>query len=114
MASSAAPLLAQQFMKPGPNNKREADEQSKSLGEDEEPSASPSNNAKRKLVVHEGESEQPNSPSWASNKSPIVPPGQQQASSSATDQVSELPCRKARVSVRARSDAPMVTKTLRI
>lgn len=83
--------------------------------EDEEQSHSLSNNnivnrgsreqagivpfTKRQQPVDDGPSEQ-TSPSWGSNKNPRL---MQERS---TD--TELPCRKARVSVRARSDAPMV------
>lgn len=119
MASATAQLSAQQFMEPGPNNKQEADEQSRSVGKDDEPSPSPCNTAtdereivpfaKRKVALDDEHSQQPDSPSWASSKSPRMPGQQQRSSSSVTDQVSELPCRKARVSVRARSDAPMIS-----
>ncbi|KAJ0978737.1 hypothetical protein J5N97_014211 [Dioscorea zingiberensis] len=113
---SPVPLTAKQFMDPGPTCMQDTEDPSKSGEEEEEPS--PLRNhldhassfkeqaivplTKRRLPTDNIPSEQ-TSPSWVSNKSP------KQAQERNSDQTSELACRKARVSVRARSDAPMIS-----
>lgn len=110
-------LLAQQFMDPGPSGG--AHEASQSEDETQEPSTPSLNNsagvgleesdrnvvsiARKRPSVGEDSDQSPHS-SWGANKSPkLVQPR-------TTDQATEYPCRKARVSVRARSDAPMVSR----
>lgn len=119
---ASQPPSSQQFIEPGPNATQEIPhELSRSMvAEDEQPSSSPSNNmdiatriiplGKRQQALDNGHHE-PNSMGRVSNKSPKLT---QQTSSTATDQPSELPSRKTRVSIRARSDSPMVIVSLKI
>ncbi|XP_010909377.1 probable WRKY transcription factor 47 [Elaeis guineensis] len=109
--SSPVAVSEHQFMERGQTSMQNFGH---SGAEDEEQSQSLSNNivnrgsreqgiiplTKRQLPVDDGPSEQ-RSPSWGSNKNPRL------MQDTSTD--TELPCRKARVSVRARSDAPMIT-----
>ncbi|KAG1328306.1 putative WRKY transcription factor 47 [Cocos nucifera] len=106
--SSPVAVSEHQFMEPGQTSVQNIEH---SGAEDEEQSQSNIVNrgsreqgiipfTKRQLPVDDGPSEQ-TSPSWGSNKNPRL---MQETSTDA-----ELPCRKARVSVRARSDAPMIT-----
>ncbi|ONK63123.1 uncharacterized protein A4U43_C07F11650 [Asparagus officinalis] len=105
--ASPSPLSAQQFMEPAPNKTLATDGNPRSTGDDEEP-PSPSNStglpSRDRGLVPFGKRQtgvEMSSPSWPeSNKSPKL---------ATSDQVSELPCRKARVSVRARSEAPMIS-----
>lgn len=107
-------LLAQQLMDPGPSGALDMDEPSQSAGDHEtlELSPSPSNNAdeasdnmipttRKRQIVEDGFDQ--TSQSWEAKKGPKLTPSKN------TDQTSEFPIRKARVSVRARSDAPMVS-----
>ncbi|KAH7666530.1 WRKY domain-containing protein [Dioscorea alata] len=107
---SPAPITARQFMDPGPACMQDTEDPSKS-GEDEEEQSPLRKHphehgivslAKRRLPMDSIPSEQ-TSPSWGTSKSP------KQVPERTTDQTSELACRKARVSVRARSDAPMIS-----
>ncbi|KAM0947541.1 putative transcription factor WRKY family [Dioscorea sansibarensis] len=108
---SPVPITARQFMDPGPACLQNTEDPSKS-GEDEEEQSPLTNHpehgivslAKRRLPMDSIPSER-TSPScnWGTSKSP------KQVQERTTDQTSELACRKARVSVRARSDAPMIS-----
>ncbi|KAJ8623573.1 hypothetical protein MRB53_032102 [Persea americana] len=106
-------LLAQQLMDPGPSGALDMDEPSQSGDhETQELSNSPSNNAdeasddmipitRKRQIVEDGFDQ--TSQSREANKSPKLTPPKN------TDQTSDqFPIRKARVSVRARSDAPMI------
>lgn len=107
-------LLAQQLMDPGPSGALDMDEPSQSGDhETQELSNSPSNNAdeasddmipitRKRQIVEDGFDQ--TSQSREANKAPKLTPSKN------TDQTSDqFPIRKARVSVRARSDAPMVS-----
>lgn len=74
-----APASARRFIAPGPSSVQEADEHSRSVDDDDDLSPSLSNKSPK--LVHD----------------------------KSTDHSSEVPSRKARVSVRARSDAPMIS-----
>lgn len=105
-----------QFMNPGPGATAEADEISNSSSEDRTISGSPRNNSnvvKNSEVVpydsdrdgkRVGREESPESESqgWVPNKAPKL------TTNKPIDQSTEATMRKARVSVRARSEAPMV------
>ena len=105
-----------QFMNPGPGATAETDEISNSSSEDRTISGSPRNNSnvvKNSDVVpydsdrdgkKVGREESPESESqgWVPNKAPKLTPNKP------IDQSTEATMRKARVSVRARSEAPMV------
>lgn len=108
-------FAAQQFIDPGPSATLDVNEPSQSEDETRDLSASPSNNAgeapeehhhdmismtRKRQFVEDGSDQ--TSESWGANKNPKV------AAPKNTDQAAEFPCRKARVSVRARSDAPMI------
>ncbi|KAK6124502.1 hypothetical protein DH2020_041755 [Rehmannia glutinosa] len=81
-----------------------ADEQSNSLSEERTLSGSPRNNVELSRNKRMGREESPESEGWAPQKAaklnPIKP----------VDQSAEATMRKARVSVRARSEAPMVQR----
>lgn len=111
-------LSAKQFMDPGPSGG--AYETSQSHDETQELSTSLNNNNSvgvgqeesahtmasiaRKRPSFAGDESDQSPHSWGANKSPKL------AQPRTTDEATtEYPCRKARVSVRARSDAPMVS-----
>lgn len=111
-------LLAQRLMDPGPSGALDIDEPSQSDDHDHEMrelSTSPSNNAdegsdecRREVIPMTRKFEDGSdqiSQSWEANKIPKLTT----TSKINADQTSEFPSRKARVSVRARSDAPMVS-----
>lgn len=111
-----APVVPRQFMDLGPGAIAETDEVSHSSSEDRTISGSPRNNnnnvKNNEIVLHDserdgkrvGRDESPESESqgWVPNKAPKLSP------SKPVDQSTEATMRKARVSVRARSEAPMV------
>lgn len=112
-------LSAQQFLDPRPTSMQETDEHTNSDEEERSPSLKNSSDGpserdvnipfnRRKISAEEGPLDQQISPSWRDNNSP-----RQAQERSSTDSMLELPCRKARVSVRARSDAPMVRRTMK-
>nr|CAD1828633.1 unnamed protein product [Ananas comosus var. bracteatus] len=112
--SNPVRLSAQQFLDPRPTSMQETDEHTNSDEEEHSPSLKNSSDGpserdinipfnRRKISVEEGPLDQQISPSWRDNNSP------RQAQERSTDSMHELPCRKARVSVRARSDAPMIS-----
>nr|POE95029.1 wrky transcription factor 6 [Quercus suber] len=106
-----------QFMNPGPGAAAEADEISNSSSEDRTISGSPRNNSnvvknsdvlpydsdREGKKVGREESPESESQGWAPNKAPKLTP------TKPIDQSTEATMRKARVSVRARSEAPMIT-----
>lgn len=112
-----APVVPRQFMDLGPGAIAETDEVSHSSSEDKTISGSPRNNnnnvKNNEIVLHDserdgkrvGRDESPESESqgWVPNKAPKLSP------SKPVDQSTEATMRKARVSVRARSEAPMIT-----
>lgn len=102
--------MPRQFMDLGPGGPAETDEVSHSSSEDRTVSGSPRNINKNE-VVREGkrvgreESPESESQGWVPNKAPKLSPSKP----AAIDQsAAEATMRKARVSVRARSEAPMV------
>ncbi|XP_068664124.1 probable WRKY transcription factor 47 [Aristolochia californica] len=119
---SSPNLSVQQFMDPGPSGAIGLDETSQSDEDTRDQSNSPCNNQRegtaggaseecdldcnqnpKKRKLTEDGSDQ-TSQSWsAANKSPKITPLK------AVDPAPEFPCRKARVSVRARSDAPLIS-----
>ncbi|KAF8387597.1 hypothetical protein HHK36_026250 [Tetracentron sinense] len=110
-------LSAQQFMDPGPSVAIDMDETLHSDDETQEPSASPTKNIEatskerdhnmiqigRKRPSAEDATDQ-TSQSWGTQKSPKLA-----HEPKSVEQIPEVPCRKVRVSVRARSDAPMIS-----
>ncbi|OAY73534.1 WRKY transcription factor 6 [Ananas comosus] len=112
--SNPVRLSAQQFLDPRPTSLQETNEHTNGDEEEHSPSLKNSSDGpsereinipfnRRKISVEEGPLDQQISPSWRDNNSP------RQAQERSTDSMHELPCRKARVSVRARSDAPMIS-----
>ncbi|XP_077218881.1 putative WRKY transcription factor 47 [Tasmannia lanceolata] len=113
--SSPTPLM-QQFMDPGPSGALDLDEPSQFEDETREQSTSPPTNnirgaleeddrdmnqtAKKRQSIEDSSDQ--TSQSWGANKSPKL------AQMKSPDQASEFPGRKARVSVRARSDATLI------
>ncbi|KAI8000771.1 WRKY transcription factor 6 [Camellia lanceoleosa] len=100
------PVVPRQFMDLGPSATAETDDQpSHSSSEERTQSASPHpNNNKKDMVPLVGREESPESEGWVPNKVPKLNP-----SKTNVDQATEATMRKARVSVRARSEAPMIT-----
>ncbi|XP_010279671.1 PREDICTED: probable WRKY transcription factor 47 [Nelumbo nucifera] len=110
---SSSTLSAQQFMDPGPSGALDLDEQLHSDDEEtQEQLPSPTSNkrdhvhdtnqiSKKRQSIDDGPEQTPQS--WGGQKSPEL------AKAKGVEQVSEVPCRKARVSVRARSDAPLIS-----
>lgn len=104
-------VVPRQFMDLGPGGPAETDEVSHSSSEDRTVSGSPRNINKNE-VVREGkrvgreESPESESQGWVPNKAPKLSPSKP----AAIDQsAAEATMRKARVSVRARSEAPMIS-----
>ncbi|KAL5981701.1 hypothetical protein ACLOJK_015764 [Asimina triloba] len=106
------PRLALQFMDPGPSGTLDGDETTHSDDGTAERSTSLANNncatsedrdhdvnsmASKRQAADDGQD------GWGANKSPKL------AQSKAAEQAPEFPCRKARVSVRARSEAPLIS-----
>lgn len=107
-------VVPRQFMDLGPGGPADqTDEVSHSSSEDRTISGSP-RNVNKNEVVREGkrvgreESPESESQGWNSNKIPKLNPSKP----AAVDQSAEATMRKARVSVRARSEAPMVLTAL--
>uniref|UniRef100_A0A5B7B8T3 Putative WRKY family transcription factor n=1 Tax=Davidia involucrata TaxID=16924 RepID=A0A5B7B8T3_DAVIN len=118
-------VVPRQFMELGPSGTTETDEQSHSSSEERTLSGSPHNNievasskefALSKNTNHDqdktnfrdgkglvGREESPELEGWVPNKSPKL------NTPKTIDQATEATMRKARVSVRARSEAPMIT-----
>ncbi|XP_058077084.1 probable WRKY transcription factor 47 isoform X3 [Magnolia sinica] len=110
---SSPTISAHQFMDPGPSGVRDVDGSSPSDHEIPEVPTSPAKNVKpateemipinsKRHSADDGYDQTVQT--WGPNKSPKV------AESRTTDQAPDFPCRKARVSVRARSDAPLVQR----
>ncbi|CAK9137289.1 unnamed protein product [Ilex paraguariensis] len=104
-------MVPRQFMDLGPSAVAETNEPSQSSSEERTLSVSPKNNIDlpRSKNLSEGkgidrEQESPESQAWVPNKFPKLNP-----SKPVVDQAMEATMRKARVSVRARSEAPMIT-----
>ncbi|XP_058077083.1 probable WRKY transcription factor 47 isoform X2 [Magnolia sinica] len=109
---SSPTISAHQFMDPGPSGVRDVDGSSPSDHEIPEVPTSPAKNVKpateemipinsKRHSADDGYDQTVQT--WGPNKSPKV------AESRTTDQAPDFPCRKARVSVRARSDAPLIS-----
>ncbi|KAA8520123.1 hypothetical protein F0562_014379 [Nyssa sinensis] len=96
-------IVPRQFMELGPSGTTETDEPSHSSAEERTISGSPRNNMEEKTGKRIGREESPQSESWVPNKAPKL------NSSKNIDQTTEATMRKARVSVRARSEAPMIS-----
>ncbi|XVE73546.1 hypothetical protein DITRI_Ditri11bG0127100 [Diplodiscus trichospermus] len=113
----SSPIMSvQQFMDPRPSAALDVNEPSSSDDKTQELSASPANTAEvvskerdhqmiqipgKHVSVQDGTDQK--SQSWSSPKSPKTDQSKNE------DQVSEVPFRKARVSVRARSEAPSIS-----
>ncbi|CAI9092612.1 OLC1v1027904C2 [Oldenlandia corymbosa var. corymbosa] len=102
-------VVPRQFLDLGPsstNNNDQMEEPTNSSSEERTLSGSPRNNntelSRNKGI---GREESPESQGWAPNKVPKL----NNASKAAIDHAAEATMRKARVSVRARSEAPMIT-----
>ncbi|CAK9146873.1 unnamed protein product [Ilex paraguariensis] len=97
--------VPRQFMDLGPSATTEANESSQSLSEERTLSGSPQNNLdlSKNKNLSEGREESPESQGWVPNKVPKL------SSPKPVDQAMEATMRKARVSVRARSEAPMIS-----
>lgn len=96
-------MVPRQFLELGPGN----DDQSNSISEERTVSGSPHNNLEvPRSNKRVGRDESPESESWApGQKAPRLNPS---GAAKPVDQSIEATMRKARVSVRARSEAPMV------
>lgn len=100
-------IVPRQFLDLGPSAANQmAEEQSNSSSEERTLSGSPQNNMDLSRNKRIGREESPESEGWAPQKAPKLNPVKP------VDQSAEATMRKARVSVRARSEAPMVTKHL--
>lgn len=102
-------IVPRQFMEPGPSGSKPdpMDEPSKSHSSSEERTLSGSPRNNMELMSRDkaiGREESPESESWAPNKAPKL-----MNSSKPVEQSTEATMRKARVSVRARSEAPMIS-----
>ncbi|GMP73226.1 hypothetical protein CsSME_00031042 [Camellia sinensis var. sinensis] len=115
---AGGPVVPRQFMDLGPNAATETDEPSRSSSEERTPSGSgsPPNHKNETVPFDQNKSnyrdgkairreESPESESWVSNKVPKL----MNTTNKSVEQASEATMRKARVSVRARSEAPMIT-----
>ncbi|KAI3456480.1 hypothetical protein Pfo_013143 [Paulownia fortunei] len=98
------PIVPRQFLDLGPGAANQmADEQSNSSSEERTLSGSPQNNLELSRNKRIGREESPESEGWAPKKSPKLNP------TKPVDQSADATMRKARVSVRARSEAPMIS-----
>lgn len=99
------PIVPRQFLELGPSGAANptADQQSNSLSEERTLSGSPRNNLELSKNKRTGREDSPESESWAPNKAPKLNPAKP------LDQSADATMRKARVSVRARSEAPMIS-----
>ncbi|KAL7212231.1 hypothetical protein ACSBR2_014997 [Camellia fascicularis] len=115
---AGGPVVPRQFMDLGPNAAAETDEPSRSSSEERTPSGtgSPPNHKNETVLFDQNKSnyrdgkairreESPESESGVSNKVPKL----MNTTNNSVEQASEATMRKARVSVRARSEAPMIT-----
>ncbi|KAJ8550196.1 hypothetical protein K7X08_033903 [Anisodus acutangulus] len=94
-------IVPRQFMELGPSGD-ELSHNSHSSSEERTVSESPRNNVQ--VTRHRGREESPESQSWVPNKVPKL-----NSSMPVVDQATDATMRKARVSVRARSEAPMIS-----
>ncbi|XP_057498103.1 probable WRKY transcription factor 31 isoform X2 [Actinidia eriantha] len=114
---SVLPLLPRQFMELGPSATMETDDQPSQSSSEERTLSGSIHANKNDIVALDqekegnyrdgkaiGREESPESEGWGPNKVPKL-----SASKSGFDQAAEATMRKARVSVRARSEAPMIT-----
>ncbi|KAL8469020.1 hypothetical protein ACS0TY_032007 [Phlomoides rotata] len=102
---SAGPMVPRQFLDLGPAaavSDQIADEQSNSISE-RTLSGTPPNNLETSRSKRIGREESPESQGWGPQKAPKLNPPKP------VDQSTEATMRKARVSVRARSEAPMIS-----
>ncbi|XP_027087886.1 probable WRKY transcription factor 31 [Coffea arabica] len=98
-------VVPRQFLDLGPSGTAEMDEPTNSSSEERTLSGSPHNNMELSRNKGVGREESPESQGWAPNKVAKL-----NASSKTVDHAqAEATMRKARVSVRARSEAPMIT-----
>ncbi|KAG8385765.1 hypothetical protein BUALT_Bualt03G0079300 [Buddleja alternifolia] len=98
-------IVPRQFMDMVPvASNQMGDEQSNSSSEERTLSISPHNNVELSKNKRVGREESPESETWGPNKAPKSNP-----SKPVVDQSTEATMRKARVSVRARSEAPMIS-----
>ncbi|KAL2244951.1 UNVERIFIED_CONTAM: WRKY transcription factor 6 [Sesamum indicum] len=104
-AVNGGPIVPRQFLDlaPAAATNQMADEHSNSLSEERTLSGSPHNNMEPSRNKRIGREESPESEGWAPNKTLKL------NSTKAVDQSTEATMRKARVSVRARSEAPMIS-----
>ncbi|KAL6546777.1 DNA binding domain [Orobanche minor] len=105
-------IVPRQFLELGPNHHQQqqtGDQQSNSLSEERTLSGSPRNNNMELLSGNKrrinGREESPESEGWGPTKAPRL----DNNSSKPVEQSVEATMRKARVSVRARSEAPMIS-----
>ncbi|KAI3466552.1 hypothetical protein Pfo_023215 [Paulownia fortunei] len=97
-------LVPRQFLDLSPRvTNQMADEQSDSSSEERTLSGSPHDNVELSRNKRIGREENPESEGWAPSKAPKLSP------SKPVEQSTEATMRKARVSVRARSEAPMIS-----
>ena len=97
-------VVPRQFLDLGPSGTAEMDEPTNSSSEERTLSGSPHNNMELSRNKGVGREESPESQGWAPNKV-----AKRKASTKTVDHAqAEATMRKARVSVRARSEAPMV------
>ncbi|KAL0300845.1 UNVERIFIED_CONTAM: WRKY transcription factor 6 [Sesamum radiatum] len=97
-------LVPRQFLDLSPRlTNQTADEQSNSSSEERTLSGSPQGNVESTRNKRVGREESPESEVWASNKAPKL------NLAKPVDQSTEATMRRARVSVRARSEAPMIS-----
>ncbi|PSS10379.1 WRKY transcription factor [Actinidia chinensis var. chinensis] len=113
---SVLPRLPRQFMELGPIAAMETDDPPSQSSSEERTHSGSIHNNKNDIVPFDqekgnyrdgkvlGREESPESDGWVPNKVPKL-----NASKSGVDQAAEATMRKARVSVRARSEAPMIT-----
>ncbi|KAJ9171645.1 hypothetical protein P3X46_014981 [Hevea brasiliensis] len=106
----ASPIMSpQQFMDPRPFAALDVNDPSVSDDKAQDVSVSPTNTTEALSQINPGKQASTDdgldqtSQSWGSPKSPRLEPGKNE------EQVPEVPFRKARVSVRARSEAPLIT-----
>ncbi|XP_016458928.1 WRKY transcription factor 6-like isoform X4 [Nicotiana tabacum] len=101
-------IVPRQFMELGPSSAKadpvDEPSQSHSTSEERTHSGSPRNNMEMSRDKAIGREESPESESWVPNKVPKL-----MNSSKPVEQTTEATMRKARVSVRARSEAPMIS-----
>ena len=104
-------IVPRQFLDLGPSNQAHSSSEERTQSESGINNVELSHNGNRinSMGKRVGRDDSPESESWNPNKTPKLAAAASNSNSKAIEQATEATMRKARVSVRARSEAPMIT-----